>query len=237
MALSRVIASLTVGLLALGISVAAQAAPQARILFVVQRKAAPAIVTADAAVKAHLEAEGYAVTVLDEAAPIPPVASEDLVIISSSVSAHKLEGKYRSIALPVLTWESYILPHMGMTGMKEDSDFGTLEKNRYLWMVNAPHPLSAGLPAGLLNVYGRGAGMNWGKPGLGATIIATIGGQPDKVAEFAYEKGATMDYENIAPARRVSIFLDNTTFQNLNAAGMKLFDAAVSWSLSAPAAH
>ena len=203
-----------------------------RILFVVQEKAAAPAVAADAAIKEHLEALGYTVTKIDEAAPVPPSVSEDMIVISSSISAHKLEGKYRASPLPVVTWESYLLPHMGMSGMKENADFGTVEKNRYLWLVNAPNPLSAGLPAGMLNVYGRGASMNWGKPGLGATIVATIAGEPDKVAEFAYEKGATMDYENIAPARRVFIFLDNTTFTNLNPAGIRLFDAAISWSLA-----
>ena len=208
----------------------ANAATGRRILFVVQLKAAPATVAADAVVRQHLEDEGYTVTQIDETASPPP--RQDLVVISSSVSAHKLEAKYRESPLPVVTWESYLLPHMGMSGMKEDTDFGTAKKNRYLWMVNAPHPLSAGLHAGMLNAYKRGAPMNWGKPGLGATVISTIAGEPDKVTEFAYEKGATMDYENIAPARRVFFFLDNTTFANLNAAGLKLFDAAVAWSLA-----
>lgn len=239
MQLSRwlnVLLAVTLGLAASGSSARAETPVANRILLVVQLKAAPATVAADAAVKQHLESLGYTITERDESQPVPPVAGEDLIVISSSTSAHKLEAKYRLVTLPVVTWESYLLPQMGMSGMRENGDFGTIEKNRYLWMVNAPHPLSAGLPSGLLNVYKRGAPMNWGKPGLGATIVATLPGEPGRVAEFAYEKGATMDYENIAPARRVFIFLDNTTFTGLNDAGTKLFDAAISWSLSgAPA--
>lgn len=239
MQLSRwlnVLFAATLGLAASGLSARAVTPVGNRVLLVVQLKAAPATVAADAAVKKHLESLGYAITELDEAQPVPPVEGEDLIVISSSISAHKLEAKYRLVPLPVVTWESYLLPQMGMSGMKENGDFGTIEKSRYLWMVNMPHPLSAGLPSGLLNVYKRGAAMNWGKPGLGATIIATLPGEPGKVAEFAYEKGATMDYENIAPARRVFIFLDNTTFTDLNDVGAKLFDAAISWSLAgAPA--
>ncbi len=72
--------------------------------------------------------------------------------------------------------------------------------------------------------------MSWGKPGLGAITIATVYGQPDKAAIFAYEKGATMDYETLAPARRVMFFLDNDTFTNLSPAGVALFDAAVDWA-------
>ena len=237
---NRIIAWLrvaTVCLFALQGMAARAAAPADRILFVVQLKAAPAAVASDAAVKRHLQSLGYRVTEIDQSAPAPAASGQDMVLVSSSVSAHKLEAKYRNIRLPLVTWESYLLPHMGMSAMKEGTDFGTVRKNRYLWMVNAPHPLSAGLHAGMLNAYKRGAQMNWGKPGLGATIISTIAGEPDKVTEFAYEKGATMDYENIAPARRLFIFLDNDTFTNLNQAGLALFDAAIKWSLAGAPAH
>lgn len=73
--------------------------------------------------------------------------------------------------------------------------------------------------------------MSWGKPGLGASIIATLYGQPDKAAIFTYEKGATMDYETLAPARRVMFFLDNATFTNLSDTGLTLFDAAIDWAV------
>jgi hypothetical protein len=91
--------------------------------------------------------------------------------------------------------------------------------------------MAAGLPAGVVDVYEKQAPMSWGKPGLGATLIATLHGQPEKAAIFGYEKGATMDYESLAPARRVMFFLDNETFPNLSAAGLKLFDAAVDWAM------
>lgn len=200
------------------------------IAFVIQKKAAPATHAADMAIEKHLTGLGYTVREVDQNAPASAVNGSRLVVISSSISAHKLEAKYADVKLPVVTWESYLLPHMGMSGLKEDGDFGTLKKNRYLWMVNAPHPLSAGLHHGLLNVVKRGTSMNWGKPGLGATIIATLPGAPNKALEFAYEKGATMDYENIAPARRVFLFLDNDAFTDLNASGIKLFDAAIAWA-------
>ena len=204
------------------------------IAFVIQEKAAAATHAADMAIEKHLTGLGYTVHDVDQSAPASAVRGNRLVLISSSISAHKLEAKYAKVDLPVVTWESYLLPQMGMSGLKEDGDFGTIAKNRYLWMVNAPHPLSAGLGHGLRNVVKRGASMNWGKPGLGATIIATLPGAPDKVLEFAYEKGATMDYENIAPARRVFLFLDNDTFTDLNASGVKLFDAAVAWAAAEP---
>ncbi|MGC4250641.1 MAG: hypothetical protein QM605_03975 [Sphingobium sp.] len=117
-----------------------------------------------------------------------------------------------------------------MTAKRHDVDFGEAEKERYLWIVNAPEPMAAGLPAGVANVYKNQAPMSWGKPGLGAKIIATIYGQPEKAAVFGYESGATMDYETLAPARRVMLFLNNGGFANLSATGLALFDASIDWA-------
>jgi hypothetical protein len=226
------LSSLLLGLLVCNLT--AHAAPRT-VLFVSQSKAAPEIVAADAKVQEHLTALGFTVTFAEQAAPASAAEGKDLVVISSGASAHRLEGKYRHVAVPVVLWESYVLPHMGMTAMKQEGDFGTREeKLRYLWLVNAPHPLSGGLPAGMVNVVAKGGPMNWGRPGPGAIVIATFPGELDKSPLFAYEKGATMDGENLAPARRVFLFLDNTTFPGLNEAGLKLFDAAILWAAGQP---
>jgi hypothetical protein len=203
-----------------------------KVLFVLQEKTKPDNIATDAKVRQHLEALGFSVQVVDQAAPASVATGADLVVISSTVSAQVIEGKYKAISAPIVTWESYILPHMGLTGRKLDADFGTQkEKIRYIDVVNAPHPLAAGLPAGMLNVFKEGGVVNWGKPGLGATIISTVAGDPARVTEFAYEKGATMESGTAAPARRVSLFLENTSFTELNEAGLKLFDAALRWGL------
>jgi hypothetical protein len=187
----------------------------------------------DEKVKEHLEAMGLVVSAVDQTDAGAGANQFDLVVISSTVSAHAVADKYRHTTAPLVTWESNILDDLGMSGKKLDTDFGEVERERHLWLVNAPHPLAGGLPAGTRNVHVVNKGMNWGKPGLGATIIATLPGEPGKAAIFAYEKGATMDYENIAPARRVMLFLNNDTFTNLNPDGVKLFDAAIRWALGA----
>jgi len=185
----------------------------------------------DQKIAAHLDARGYSVRMLDQAQPPEAAGDADLVVISSTVSSKQVAGGWRYLAKPVLTWENDLLDDFAMTGKRHDVDFGEAEKERYLWLVNAPHPIAAGLPAGVTNVYVKQAAMSWGKPGLGATTIATLYGQPEKAAIFAYEKGATMDYESLAPARRVMFFLNNDTFGNLSPAGSSLFDAAVDWAV------
>jgi hypothetical protein len=185
----------------------------------------------DRRIATHLEARGYSVRMLDQAQPPEAVGDAELVVISSTVSSKQVVGGWRYLAKPLLTWENDLLDDFAMTGKRHDVDFGEAEKERYLWLVNAPHPIAAGLPAGVTNVYVKQAVMSWGKPGLGATTIATLYGQPEKAAIFAYEKGATMDYESLAPARRVMFFLNNDTFANLSPAGNSLFDAAVDWAM------
>lgn len=220
------------GLLAASLPVQAQAAPPAsarKVLLVVrvEGKSLPI----DQKIQQHLAARGYAVTLHSQYAPVEAALEADLVILSSTIRSHDLLGAYRNVPVPLLTWESDLLDDLAMAGKRADSDFGSMDKQRYVWLVNAPHPMAAGLPAGVVDVYEKQAPMNWGRPGLGATTIATLHGQPEKAAIFGYDKGATMDYESLAPARRVMFFLDNETFPNLSAAGLKLFDAAVDWAL------
>ncbi|MCA1326289.1 hypothetical protein LBW87_19350 [Herbaspirillum seropedicae] len=185
----------------------------------------------DQKIQQHLAARGYIVTLQSQYASVDAARDTDLVILSATVRSRDLLGAYRNVTAPMLTWESDLLDDLGMTAKRVDIDFGKVEKERYAWLVNAPHPLAAGLPAGVVNVYEKPAAMNWGRPGLGASVIATVYGQPDKSIIFGYEKGATMDYESLAPARRVMFFLDNETFTNLSGSGLKLFDAAVDWAL------
>ena len=187
----------------------------------------------DKQIAAHLESRGYMVTLYDQYQPAERAKDFDLVVLSSTVRSRDLLGAYRNVPVPLVTWENDLLDDLAMTGKRIGTDFGMAEKEHYLWMVNAPHPLSGGVPAGVAVGYAKDAPMGWGKPGLGANIIASVAGDPNKAVIFGYEKGATMDYETLAPARRVFFFLDNETFPNLTPTGRKLFDAAIDWTTAA----
>lgn len=211
-------------------SFAADTASRGTVALVIQKDGPNAAV--DEKIRTHLVSRGFSVNVLNQDAPASAAASANLVILSSTVAAKSVGSGWRQFPVPLLTWENDLLDDLAMTGKRHDSDYGEAPRERYLWLVNAPHPVAAGLPAGAVNVYQKQAGMSWGKPGLGASIIATLYGQPEKAAIFTYEKGATMDYEWLAPARRVMFFLGNETFGNLSDAGVKLFDAAVDWAVA-----
>ncbi len=216
-------------LLALSLAAALPAAAQQRSAVLVIQQDGPSA-AADMKVRDRLAERGFAVRIAGQDADPASAKGADLVVISASVSSKDVKPGWRSLAVPILTWENDLLDDLAMTGKRHDADFGEAEKERYLWIVNAPQPMAAGLPAGVANVYAKQAPMSWGRPGLGATIIATIYGQPEKPAIWGYETGATMDYETLAPARRVMFFLGNDGFANLSPAGLKLFDAAVDWA-------
>ena len=179
----------------LGAAVAAPAwaadAPQAvtRVAMLVQLRGPNLKV--DERISQHLGERGYAVRLIDESSTPDAARDADLAVISSTVSSKNVRPGWRTLDKPLVTWENDLLDDFAMTGKRHDVDFGETGKERYLWLVNAPHPIAAGLPAGATNVYGKQAPMSWGSR-AGAITIATVYGQPDKAAIFAYEKGATI---------------------------------------------
>jgi hypothetical protein len=196
----------------------------------------------DNKVVTFLESLGFVVTSADEKSPVEMTQGKDLILISESVDAIDIAGKYRDVPVPLVTFENDQLPFLEMTGHKIDVDTGTLgahdphgPQERFIEVVNAPHPLAAGLAAGQQNVLDDDTyRMNWGKPWPGAIVIATLRGEPEKVAIFAYDKGASMHWAFLAPARRVSFFLFADTFEHLRPEGLALFKAALLWAVTRP---
>lgn len=218
-------------LVLLALAMTSPVAAKTSTVVLVMQQGGPSAAT-DLKVRDHLAARGFAVRLVDQGANPASARDTDLFVISSSVSGKDVKPGWRALAVPLVTWENDLLDDLAMTGKRHDVDFGEAEKERFVWIVNAPQTMAAGLPAGIANVYVRQAPMSWGKPGLGATTIATIYGQPEKAAVFGYEAGATMDYETLAPARRVMLFLSNDGFTNLSPAGLRLFDAAINWAIA-----
>jgi hypothetical protein len=212
----------------------AQAKDAGRILFLM--RADPPGGSADPAIKARLEQLGYAVTVNDGLTDAPDPCGYDLVVMSSTVRSNQFTAdrpaiaRWRDMGVPLLTWENDLLDDLGMTGLRRDTDFGEMETGHYIWLVRAPHPMAAGVPAGLGVWTQARTPAGWGKPGLGADVIMTWPGEPDKATLFGYEAGATMDHDHLAPARRVFIGMENNSFARMTDTGHALFDAAIGWA-------
>ena len=184
---------------------------------------------------AYIESLGFKVRRVDEHAPASAAAGQSVIVISESVDALEVGTKYRSTPIPLVDMENDLLGELEMSGLRNGTDYGTDDNQRFIYVVNAPHPLAAGLDPGIQNVLNdEHFKMNWGKPGLGAVTIATVRGYPEKAAIFGYERGATMNGEFLAPARRVSFFVWQDTFEALRPEGLALFRAALLWAATPP---
>ena len=182
----------------------------------------------DAAVKARLEALNHTVTVKDgTTATTADATGQALVLISSSVTPTSVGTKFRTVTVPVITWESGLFNNMGMTGSL-NKDFGTKTAQTQVTITNPGHPLAAGL-TGTVTVVTSAKTFDWGKPNANAISIATAVGDAAKTAIFGYEPGAAMP-GLAAPARRLALFLYDDTAEGFNASGTALLDAAIKWT-------
>jgi hypothetical protein len=59
------------------------------------------------------------------------------------VDAVNIGAKYRDTPVPLLSFENDLLGELGMSGLKNGADYGTDDNQRFLYVVNAPHPLAA----------------------------------------------------------------------------------------------
>ncbi|WP_343527564.1 hypothetical protein [Sphingomonas sp.] len=192
--------------------------------------------SADPAIVTHLEEMGYKVTSSDGLTNVPDPCGFDLVVMSSTVQSNRFTAdraaiaRWRDMGVPLLTWENDLLDDLRLTGRRIGSDFGEAETGHYAWVVRASHPMAGGVPAGMTTWTQARQPAGWGKPGLGADIVMVRPGEPDQAMLFGYETGSTMDYDFVAPARRVFIGLENNTFGAMTEDGRHMFDGAIRWA-------
>jgi len=184
--------------------------------------------SSDAALKARLEALNYAVTVKDAASVTTSDANgKAVVVISSTVTPSTVGTKFRTVAVPVVAWESGLFANMGMTG-STNKDFGTKTNQTQISITNPTHPMAAGL-SGTVTVVTVSGTLDWGKPNANASAVATVVGDSAKTVIFGYTRGAVMPGLT-APERRVGLFMYDTSAASFTTNGGLLFDAAIKWA-------
>jgi hypothetical protein len=186
----------------------------------------------DIAIRNRLQTYGYTVQVVsDELSDATNAVGKVLVITASTVSASQVNTKFGGVAVPVINWEYGLEDDYGVTADANTARYFTVSQTN-LNIVGPGHPMAAGLPAGVRTVATVAGDFSWGEPGGIPIIIARLNDGSSHPCLYAYEAGAAMS-RGVAPARRVHLFLQNTTFESLNADGLKLFDAAVGWAAPA----
>ncbi|MCB9155196.1 MAG: DUF362 domain-containing protein [Caldilineae bacterium] len=184
--------------------------------------------TRDQALVNHLATAGYGITVRSQTqASTADALSADLIIVSDSVDSTNINTKFRDVMIPVINWEPALFDDMQMTGTANNTDYGNQASQTQVNIVDASHPLAAGLSAGPTTTSTSQSYM-WGKPSSSAAVVARIVGSSDRAAIFGYEAGDTMVGMK-APARRVGFF--NGYGADFTADGWALYDAAVKWAL------
>jgi glucose/arabinose dehydrogenase len=182
----------------------------------------------DTAVKQRLENLGYVVTVKAATASATADANNKSVVVLSSTSlSADINTKFRNVNVPVVTWENALMDDLGMTSTTALTDYGTIDNQTQILIVNNSHPLAAGLSS-TQTVTTAPSIFSWGIPNANAAQVATIPGD-NKTVIFGYEKGAAMPGLS-APARRVGFFFEDATAGSSMSAGNSLFDAAIRWA-------
>ena len=190
----------------------------------------------DVAVVARLEARDGKVTVLgtDESSqhdPAQVAASHDLLLVSSSIQSLDPAVRYTQTATPLIFWgplllEATQLVHRG----------GTRTEQTGIRIVNAEHPITAGLPADRMLLVVRRLdtfSVAWPTNGPEVQVLAMhkFGGD---YAILAAEAGAELANGQTAKARTVFLFWHHDTFHWITDSAARLFDRSVDWALGLP---
>jgi hypothetical protein len=160
----------------------------------------------------------------DDDAPFD-LSGVDLVLVSASVSSIKIADTFRDASSPVLSIELNIWDDMEMTSAQT-----SYESQTQLDIVDAGHPMAAGLDVGLVTVSGSAETYFSGTVSPNAEVVATIAGQSNQAAIFGYNASAEMLNGFTAPARRVGFFANTDGPSTFDSDGWALFDAAVQWA-------
>ncbi len=183
----------------------------------------------DAAVKSRLEGLGYTVTLkIGSGVGNSDATGQDLVMITSTVTATDVNTKFRTVSAPVIVWESLLYDDMGMVDLATNEGSYSTENNIN---VSGTHPLTAGLYPGTYSSYSSSDMISWGKPASTAVKIATLSSNSSLATVFGYDKGMPM-VGMIAPGRRIGLMLGDVGASKLGWAGGLLFNSAVTWAVS-----
>jgi hypothetical protein len=164
-----------------------------------------------------------------------------LILFSSIISSGSLPNWLRNLVtnnstVPIIGWESGNADELGVCATVTAAAAGTTD----LLISNSPHPLTAGFPNGITNVYPSGSadGQKFINPFPEVIVTATDPVDPTIIRIAGLTNGTVLNnYVNAAitvtnASRKVFLgLLGNTQANNLTTNGLALLDAAITWAL------
>ena len=144
-------------------------------------------------------------------------------------------GKYADTTVGLVNWEQ-ALNRQAVGEFNMSVGGATGDAQTELTIVDPSSPLAAGL-SGTVTVFDSPATTQWGTGDLGGGVNL-VASSADGVnhAIFSADIGDALlgdgsaQSPDVAPGRRVMFFIQDSSFSNLTADGLSLFNAATDWA-------
>jgi hypothetical protein len=187
----------------------------------------------DHALEQRLKGHGLDVMVVtDDKLDGLDTAGAALIFVSRTEHNSRVTSRFRDVTHPVVICDPYLFNDMGMIEDGLTTNRGVASGVSELVLEPGAGALAGGL-SGTVTVTSSNEDVGWGSPNANAIRVASVPGQMQELALFAYDQGAAM-YNLTAPARRVGIFLSDAAVGALTAKGWTLVDAALAWAVGPP---
>jgi hypothetical protein len=179
----------------------------------------------DPKLESRLGTLGFTVEERAYTSAVGPPDNAALVVVSSSAESAGLDATLAAQPIPMVVLESFSFTKLGMTGPVQDTDFGVADETT-LDVVDAA---LSGLPLGSITVYTQAETANFAQPAAAALVAARLP-VTNQATCFGYPAGAMMASQ-LAPARRVGVFLRTGVIDEATPEGWVLFDNMVRWAV------
>ncbi len=192
----------------------------------------------DAQVIQYIGSLGYFVDVFDDEPANRPSASQiaatyDIVVGSSTILSANVAGEFRNEQVPFIYWES----SLNSNGREALADGpSTTVGQTQIDVIDNTHPVMDGINTGLVTVTTAGADISrcTGTVAAGARVLATVAGFNTQPTVMIAEPGDLLLDGNPAAGKRAFLFLYDTTWNVVNAAGRTILENALEWATEPP---
>ena len=217
---------------------------------------------ADPDIVTYLQSQGHTVMSLNPSSGNPAATqaladASDVVLISETIGSSSISngGVFHLQNHPgtVVSWEPFMFDEAKWTGPTTFTDFGNTHRPEVpvelqgpqtdIFIVDASHPLAAGLGPGLVTVFNDEPphSATYGVPGADADVIATADAAGNYPTLFMYHAGDQLFDGSVTPGNRVGFFFGQPgtestppAFSNYNANALALLNAVVSIPVPVP---
>lgn len=186
---------------------------------------------ADQTLITFLQSRDHVVTLLPPTAVSSTLdlSTYDALLISSSMDSANLDASWRDVDMPMVVWEVFALPALGMA--EDPDDIGMIAPSYPYLQISGAHPLTA-KHQGRVHLSTRGWTLV-ATPAESAIVLgapaAGDGGDPEpNPSFFAYEPGEMMPGHS-TESRRVVLPLGINLVEALTADAKDLVEAALAW--------